>query len=160
MLSLLSYISTHHIYQEKAISCPFFIKRKVILQCCSLFEHFIGQSVLEARFYWDMVSWWYKTIGYQTCRKQDLQLWPKHEKLKFTSLTITPGTAALYIGFWSWSYFRFSSTAHKNMMHFDCGTIFTWQLLQPKQGGPVVRVNLSAILCFPQIWGLNLVAKQ
>ena len=38
-----------------------------------------------------------KTVGHQTCRKKKkiLLLWTKHEKLKFTSLTISPETAAV-----------------------------------------------------------------
>ena len=36
-----------------------------------------------------------KAVGHQTCRKQILWLWTKQEKLKFTSLTISPGTAAV-----------------------------------------------------------------
>ena len=36
-----------------------------------------------------------KTVGQQTCTKQNLWLWTKREKLKFTSLTISPGTAAV-----------------------------------------------------------------
>ena len=36
-----------------------------------------------------------KTVGHQTCRKQNPKLWTKQEKFKFTRLTISPGTAAI-----------------------------------------------------------------
>ena len=42
-----------------------------------------------------MVSWSCKNGMIQTYRKQNLWLWTKHEKLKFSTLIINPGIAAV-----------------------------------------------------------------
>ena len=70
-------------------------------------------SILQDKVSWRPISnrtWCAdnaKTIGHQTCRKQNPWLWTKHEKLKFTAaLGQLP-----WSGFWSWSYFRFKHNA-------------------------------------------------
>ena len=62
-------------------------------QCCTSCEHLLGQSVLKTKFNRTRCPDDTKT-GHQTFRKQNQWLWTKQEKLKFTSLTISPGTAA------------------------------------------------------------------
>ena len=52
------------------------------LQCCTFFEHLIGHKFNRTQCPDDA-----KTVEHQTCRKQN-------SPLKFTSLTISPGTVA------------------------------------------------------------------
>ena len=61
-----------------------------------------------------------KISGHQTCRKQNPWWWTKHEKLKFTSLIISPGSAAI-----------------------DWSLIMKLFSVQPKLCVPDVRMHLS-----------------
>ena len=94
----------------------------------------LGQSVLE-------------TLGYQTCRIQTPWLWTKQEKLKFTSLTISPETAAVkWLLIMNLLLVQLKSLQRKSIMRVDHALYMHGRLL---------RMHWSARLSFALNRGLN-----
>ena len=105
-----------------------------------------------------------KTIGHQTCRKQDLWLWTKLEKPKITSLTISPGTAAKECFFvvvvFSGHEVTFSSPVEPTKHTALWLRTAHGCLLQQKHGAPSVQMHLPTCLCFAMTWDLNLMVGK
>ena len=96
-----------------------------------------------------------KRIRRQTCWQQNPCLWTKHERLKFTSLIISPGTVAI-------EWFLNLKLLSVQFYCLQCIIRFgrALCLLQPKHGVPAVLMHMSARLCFELVWGLNLMEEQ
>ena len=80
-----------------------------------------------------------KTVGHQTCRKQNPQLWTKQKKLKFTPLTISPETAAIkWLLMMNLLSVQLESLQRKGIMRFDSALYMATYLSQnmvPLQSG-------------------------
>ena len=108
----------------------------------------LGQSVLE-------------TLGYQTCRIQTPWLWTKQEKLKFTSLTISPETAAVkWLLIMNLLLVQLKSLQRKSIMRFDCAlymAAYFNQNMVPLRSG-CTRQHIC-LLCFALNQSLNFAGK-
>ena len=99
-----------------------------------------------------------KSVGHQTCRKQNSLLWTKQDKLRFTSLTISPETAAV-----EWylitNLLSVQLLSLQSIMCFD-HALYMAAYFSQNIVSPVVQAHLSTPLSFALIWGLTLVGKQ
>ena len=113
---------------------------------------------METKIDWTRCPDDVRTRKYQTCGKQNSWLWTQQEKLKFTSLIISPGTPAVkcLLIMTLLSVQLYSPT--KRSALWPC-TIHG-RLLQPKHGVPAVWLPLSTCLCFALMGGFNLVGQQ
>ena len=71
----------------------------------------------------------------------------KREKLKFTSLIISLGTAAIeWFLIMKLLSVQLYSLQSIKIMHFDCASMFIWPLTSAKHGVPAVQMHLSTCL--------------